>query len=108
MGILLKQFTLLAALSLLIYGCGKDKIVHEHYEQTNYVAAGPFKYCAWRAQIETCVWENVTCVRNWSIPKPIPVCYKVSNAEGVVPEPTAPPEPSAMAILITPEPIVEV
>jgi hypothetical protein len=103
MGIQLKQLVTIAALCLLVYGCGKDKIVHEHYEQSNYVAAGPFKYCTWRAQIETCVWENVTCVRNWTIPNPVPVCYKISNAEGVVPEPTAPPEPSAVAVLITPK-----
>lgn len=91
-----------ATLMLSFVSCGKKNVVTEEYHQKSYVAPGPFIGCSWFGKLEVCEFQNVTCSRNWLLKQPNYTCYKKkSRAEGVVPEPTVAPSPTA-SILITP------
>lgn len=79
MGEIIKKFICLVALTLLVYGCGKPKNIR--HEEVHYMEPGFWKYCRWDGHIETCVWENVICTRNWLRPRENPQCQR--NAIGL-------------------------
>jgi len=73
---MVKKLIVLFVLILIVYGCGKRNVTHEHYEQKHYVSPGPFIGCEWYGRLEICRFENVTCRRNFLLYNPEPICTK--------------------------------